>query len=1728
MRLFIRICAICIILLICNYLNQVFAQTFSLANIPQHAASYTISANCNVAIYNIGGGTQQWQGSSIATNGLDGTSGSTAQGCASQTGLRLEMSGAGNGSGTGDWDNKIDVIITFPNSVKGPVTFNIYDFTEPLYNDGTYNYAYYQDKTTISASKCDGTAITPTLTTNNGPITSTTMGSSLVLAAYQNQGQCKNEPISIGTSTDLIKTITISYSNQDPPNNFPSPHNPPKYGISQYQFIFISNINASPPDAIVVSANPNPVCQGQSTTLTASSSYGYSYSWSSGTTPTTGTPVTASPVTATTYTVTATLGTCTQTNAVTVNVNTPVTPTFAAIPAICSGATAPVLPTSSTNVPSITGTWSPAVSNTTSGTYTFTPTAGQCATTTTLNVTVNPNVTPNFATIPAFCYGSVAPVLGNTSPNGITGSWNPATVSNTTSASYTFTPTTGLCATTQTLNVTVTPQTVPNFAAIPAFCYGSTAPVLVTTSPNGITGSWNPSSVSNTASASYTFTPTAGLCATTQTLNITVTPQTIPNFSAIPAFCYGSVAPVLGTTSPNGITGSWNPSSVSNTASASYTFTPTAGLCATTQTLNVTVTPQTIPNFAAIPAFCYGSVAPVLATTSPNGITGSWSPATVSNTTSASYTFTPTTGLCATTQTLNVTVTPQIVPNFAAIPAFCYGSVAPVLGNTSPNGITGSWSPATVSNTTSGTYIFTPTTGLCATTQTLTDTITPQTVPNFATVPAFCYGSVAPVLGNTSPNGITGSWSPATVSNTTSASYTFTPTTGLCATTQTLNVTVTPQTVPDFAAIPSFCYGSAAPSLGNTSPNGIVGTWNPAFISNIINGTYLFTPNANQCATTQALTDTIIPQTIPNFVAIPAFCSGALAPVLGTTSPNGITGTWSPATINNTTNDTYTFTPTAGQCATTANLNVTVIPNVLPTFTAIPAFCSGALVPALPDSSTNVPSITGTWNPTLVSNTMSNTYTFTPTAGQCATTTTMDVTVIPNVTPTFNAIPAFCNGATAPFLPDSSTNIPSITGTWNPALVSNTTSDTYTFTPTAGQCATTTTMVVTVIPNVTPTFNAIPSFCNGAIAPLLPDSSTNVPSITGTWSPALVSNTTSGTYTFTPTAGQCATTATLDATVIPNVTPIFTAVPAFCSGATAPVLPTSSTNVPPITGTWNPSTVSNTTSGTYTFTPTTGQCATTATLDITVTLNITPIFTAIPAFCSGATAPVLPTSSTNVPPITGTWNPVPVNDTTSGIYTFTPTTGQCATTATLDVTVIPNVTPTFTAVPAFCSGATAPVLPDSSTNVPTINGSWSPAAVSNTLSGIYTFTPTAGQCATTATLSITVNTNPTVSAGQDTSYCKGDSVQLNATGGVTYQWSPSSGLSNSNISNPVVDTISSVNYTVTVTDINGCSNTDNIFVTVHLLPTVSASADTTFCSGGSAQLNATGGISYAWSPSAGLSSVNISNPIATPVVSTTYIVDATDANGCSAKDSVAITVNPLPVVSFSGLNNIYCVSASNDTLTGVPAGGNFYGSGINGSIFTPSTAGIGGPYTVTYVYSDINGCTDSTSQNVTITSKPVVYLTSTPPNGNAYIGQLITFNADPINYPGYLFFVDSNQVQYGTQYIYQNWTLQDGQVVYVVVNENGCVAKDSIILEIYPIPNAFTPDGNGQNDVFLKGLDITIINRWGQVLYEGTDGWDGKYNDKIVSQGTYFYLIRMKDEFNNYKKLNGVVTLLRR
>ena len=280
-------------------------------------------------------------------------------------------------------------------------------------------------------------------------------------------------------------------------------------------------------------------------------------------------------------------------------------------------------------------------------------------------------------------------------------------------------------------------------------------------------------------------------------------------------------------------------------------------------TQSITLLPPTLlATFNLQNLFCTGAIVPALPNVSSNGVSGSWSPAVISNINSGSYVFTPAAAgtpgsgalLCSAQFTLDVVVALIVTPTFSLQNTFCAGTNVPVLPLISNNGITGSWSPSVVSNQNNGSYVFTPTAGqpapagTCAASSTLNVTINPNVNAVFALPNSFCAGAAVPVLPTTSNNGIIGVWSPSVINNQTSGLYTFTPNVGGCGLPFSQTITVTPNATPTFSLPDRFCQGAILPVLPTVSNNGISGSWSANVIDNQINGNYVFTPSAGQCA----------------------------------------------------------------------------------------------------------------------------------------------------------------------------------------------------------------------------------------------------------------------------------------------------------------------------------------------------------------------------------------------------------------------------------------------------------------------------------------------------------------------------------------------------------------------------------------------------------------------------------------------------------------------------------------------------------------------------------------------------------------------------------------------------------------------------------------------------------------------------------------------------------------
>lgn len=203
------------------------------------------------------------------------------------------------------------------------------------------------------------------------------------------------------------------------------------------------------------------------------------------------------------------------------------------------------------------------------------------------------------------------------------------------------------------------------------------------------------------------------------------------------------------------------------------------------------------------------------------------------------------------------------------------------------------------------------------------------------------------------------------------------------------------------------------------------------------------------------------------------------------------------------------------------------------------------------------------------------------------------------------------------------------------------------------------------------------------------------------------------------------------------------------------------------------------------------------------------------------------------------------------------------------------------------------------------------------LSGFYQLTvSTPVGCKDSDMLAITVHSVEFASVTPtESTICPNNSIQYQASGGISYDWIPSTYLNDSHIANPISSPISNIDYTVYATSIYGCTDTDIVRIQVVSDALLDAGDDVTLYPGESAQLLATGNCSFfTWTPAAFLSDNKVKNPIATPPVTTQYFVTATTEYGCEAIDSVTIRISPESILDLPNAFSPGAGTSINDEL----------------------------------------------------------------------------------------------------------------------------------------------------------------------------------------------------------------------
>jgi gliding motility-associated-like protein len=1282
-------------------------------------------------------------------------------------------------------------------------------------------------------------------------------------------------------------------------------------------------------------------------------------------------------------------------------------------------------------------------------------------------------------------------------PGQLPHTWNGITIPTgaTSNAAYTtYTTTNALgCDSVVTLNLTIKPNV--------------TSTKILSLCPGQLPYTWNTTTIpvsatSSPAYATYTTVSAAG-CDSTVTLNLTIKPNVTSTKTL--SLCPGQLPYTWNTTTiPVGAT--------TNPAYATYTTVNSVG-CDSTVTLNLTIKPNVTSTKTL--SLCPGQLPYTWNTTTiPVGATTNPAYATFTTVNSAG---------CDSTVTLNLTIKPNVTST--ATLSLCPGQL-PYTWNTTTIPVGATTNPAYATFTTVNS-------AGCDSTVTLNLTIKPN-VTSTKTL-SLCPGQL-PYTWNTTtiPVGAT--------SNPAFATYTTTNVAG-CDSTVTLNLTIKPSVTS--TATLSLCPGQL-PYTWNTTTIPAGATTNPAF------ATYT-TTNSAGCDSTVTLNLTIKPNVTST--ATLSLCPGQLPYTWNTTTiPVGATS--NPAFA------TYTTTNVAG-CDSTVTLNLTIKPNV--TSTATLSLCPGQLpytwntttIPAGAttnpayatyttvnsagcDSTVTLnltikPSVTSTatlslcpgqlpytWNTTTIpvgatSNPAFATYTTTNVAG-CDSTVTLNLTIKPNVTSTKNL--SLCPGQ-LPYTWNITT-IP-VGATTNPAYA------TYTTVNSAG-CDSTVTLNLTIKPNVTSTKTL--SLCPGQLP--YNWNTTTIP-VGATTNPAYA------TYTTVNSAG-CDSTVTLNLTIKPNVTS--TKILSLCPGQ----LPyTWNTTTIPVGATTNPA------YATFTTVNSAG-CDSTVTLNLTIKPNVTS--TATLSLCPGQ--------------LPYTWNTttIPAGATTNPAYATYTTANSvgCDSTVTLNLTIKPNVSTTKTL--SLCPGQ----LPY------TWNGITIPAgATTNPAYTTYT-TPNSVGCDSTVTLNLTIK--PSVTSTAILSLCPGQ---------LPYTWNTTT--------IPAGASSNTAYATYTTQNIAGCDSVVTLNLTIK--PNVTSTAILSLCTAQlpytwntttipvGAATNAVYA-TYTTSSAAGCDSTvtlnltikpNVTNTVSakicygesyhfgsqTLIATGTYVTTFPAANACDSTVTLHLTVKAQAVtqtinlsgcsqVVFEGqtyfestqLNKIFKdIDGCDSTIRTVYIIVNQpYADTVKADICVGDSYMFNGhSYNTTGwyhdVFSGVNGCDSTTWLQLTVHELPLVSL-SVKNQPRYCIGDTVSVTAQGAML--YEWKVNDHDFP-GTEATIDIPTRKDINLVWVKGSDQyGCADTANITVKAEPCcaiftPNAFTPNGDGNNDGFgpetnghPENYAMKIYNRFGQMVfvsYKINQKWDGTQNGQPVESGTYFYLITGDCVSGAPIQLKGDITLIR-
>ncbi len=1350
------------------------------------------------------------------------------------------------------------------------------------------------------------------------------------------------------------------------------------------------------------------------------------------------------------------------------------------------------------------------------------------------------------------------------------------------------------CTASQTFNITQVPVITATQTQTNVLCNGScTGQANVAAGGGTGTYSYNwapaPGGGQGTATATglcagvYVCTITSGPagCTITRTFTITAPPAITSTMAMTPATCgaFNGTASITPSGGAGGYTYNWTPgnptgdgtNTISALAPGAWVCTVTdANGCTHTNTINVTSTTGITGTFTATNAACFGGTG--TATAVPTGGTGpytyAWAPSggnnAIATVPAGVYTCTITDVPTGCTVVITVTITQppalSVTPTQTNITcnALCNGAASVnVSGGTA--GYTYNWSPApgagqgtaNASSLCVGTYTCTTTDANgCTITQSFNITQPPALTLVMSMTQATCgnaNGQACVVASGGSP-GYTYAWLPgggtgACATGLLSNIYTVTVT-DLNGCTATNSINVTNAAAPS-ATITAFtnvsCFGgnngsATVAASGGTGP--YTYTWSPVG-GNTTVGTPLTAQNytvtvadANGCTTTATVAITQPPVLTATAAGSNVLCNGASTGSVTITAGGGV-GPY-----------TYAWTPSGGPGNTAAN---------------VPAALYSCTV-----TDVNGCTVTATFNVTQ------------PTALSVTTSFTQSTCGLPNGSACVNASGG-AGGYTYAWSP--------VAGAGN--CLNNIVGGIYTCTVTdVNGCTITTTVNV---PSANTPVVSIISFTNvtcfgGTDGGATASSTGGTTPYAYVWSngdpDSVLSTVGMGTYIVTVTdANSCSDTTQVTITEPPQLTATISGVDILCFGNT-----TGSATVTPSGGTgaysyvWNPSaqitqTATNLGAGTYSCTITDANGCTTM---VSVTLTEPPLLTVASAgfnvTCFGACdGQLVSIPGGGVPNYTFNWSSGCITPACSnvctGIYTVTVTDmNGCTASDTALVTEPTAIVINTSAVDAHCNQADGSASANANGGTGLLTYQWisGPAnqnynnIVANTYSVIVT---DANGCADTAT-AVVNNLNgvtATLNASVDLSCFQSNdgSIDIDASGGTpgyTYTWSP-------NVSaTDIGSNLSAQPYAITVTDAAGCTSVVNVILTEPPVLTLAATATpAAVCAGSPVTLNAianggTPAYTYTWNPGAMIGATQNITPPATQ----TYTVDVTDANGCTASAPVLVTVNDLPVSTFtsdlvSGCAPLTVNFTDSSTVLapGTITGWTWdFGDNNTSTQQSPShTYTTPGVYTVILTATTSAGCTQTITMNnyINVFAVPVAAFIAGP-QPTTILNPDISFTDASTNAASWHWtFGDATTPSSSTD---QNPTFTYDEpscynVVLEVTSIDGCVDVDSQQVCIDPdviiyVPNAFTPNDDGVNDEFIpmmEGIDpdnyqLWVFDRWGNMIWYTDDideGWNGIVlgGTELCQIDTYVWKLKCKDILDKRHELIGRVSLIR-